>query len=100
MKTFQEYLESAGKYSIDYIKGNTYQHAHLTTINSVKYLGTKSDPENQGKKVNSTLGDVLTDPPVLIFQWLTGTGVPSSHGRKGDLVAFGKRYAKKHVTEN
>ena len=61
----------------------------------VEYIGLRS--ENPQIHVNGEIGDKLIDRPVLLFKWLEGDNAISTQGRKGAVIALGKRVAKKNI---
>lgn len=93
MSLFSQYLEAT---QVQYEKGKTYTYTYLKNKLKVKYLCTVK--ENKDIIPNSTIGDALTDKPYFLFRWLEGDGVPSSHGRKDDIVALGRKEAAKRIS--
>ena len=80
MSKFNQYLEEAK--NSEFIVGNTY----ILDNYKVKYLGLKKD--NPDIKINSEIGDKLTDKPVLLFKWLEGDQSISSHGINHSFCYF------------
>lgn len=86
-----------GKDDIQYEVGKTYEYNYMNNPLKVKFIGVRKNRKDMD--TNSEMGDALTDKPVLVFKWLDGEGVPSSHGKKGDTVALGRKEAKKTIKE-